>query len=128
MQIFAEDDDSWLFKDAEKLESELENWGAPDSSKGWQEDSFDPENLIDGLKEFVDNISGYEGAEIPEGELRNRLVTADLISVSAEFSSRICSFTHTHNLSSMDFCSFPQHVHEAPELLQVLNHLQVSCS
>lgn len=73
-EIFAEDDDSWLYQGLDKMDDDLERWDEADV--GLQEpsnsDMFDPEDLADGMKAFVQKLASHEGAEIPTGRERNK--------------------------------------------------------
>ncbi|GMH33379.1 hypothetical protein BSKO_01213 [Bryopsis sp. KO-2023] len=70
--LFAEDDDSWLYMGQSDLDIEL-NKRQKELHKETQQgdplseqDAFDPEQLVDGFKSFVDKLSSHEGAEVPE--------------------------------------------------------------
>jgi hypothetical protein len=76
------DDDSWLYNGEEELNSalmerqkEMEFYDLKHKSKGKEKkgqttgsnaDEFDPSDVVKSMREFVDMVSSYEGAEAPD--------------------------------------------------------------
>ncbi|WJX61853.1 hypothetical protein P8452_46906 [Trifolium repens] len=86
------DDDSWLYNGEDELNSalmerqkEMEFYDLKHKSKGKEKkgqttgsnaDEFDPSDVVKSMREFVDMVSSYEGAEAPDD--RNKDVDLDV--------------------------------------------------
>ncbi|XP_029646832.1 protein ecdysoneless homolog isoform X1 [Octopus sinensis] len=59
-----EDDDSWLYVSPQEVDAMILKAGGKDPSRC--EKSFDPNQVSNSMKSFVDTVSDYEGAEFPK--------------------------------------------------------------